>query len=477
MEALQATSLMATTFLEYLALPNPDLDTSKFKEGPPYKSQVTYGPDDVKKLKGATWQDLNATFRDVLAERMNKPKVTNAQDVPAVKTELWEESGVLTLAQEWSEPVVNHALSGTQEKLRLKDPERPLGGGELHFLKNDGRGDLKDEKGKKHKPDWFFFQKQADGDHKLVFGDMKPAKKFSSQDINSKDPQKKQDSKYALEQITKYLWLGKTRYGFLLTDEELVLVRLSICKPHTEEPEPDPKEEHFSRMLKQSKGSALKSPGPYLVLEWSRIPWSSSGSNKLTVNLGLWWWCVLAIQSCSIKEWSKYTSFGESKRGHSPEYDIQELAIQQRRPHRDEQEWTPCERGRRESQVSPQPSRRSKRPRSTPSYVESESPPSTRQRSFANDATSTHNSFYSVAVTTPNAGTRTSARRPKTPSFNNASFHQSQRRRRRAASRASSQVTPMSSQTTEPLCTSFLSSNSQATEPLGASFQSSNSRA
>ena len=54
------------------------------------------------------------------------------------------------------------------------------------------------------------------------------------------------------------------------------------------------------------------------VLEWSRILWPNSGSGKMTVDLGLWWW---AIQSYSIKEGSKYTPLGERKWRHSTEFE------------------------------------------------------------------------------------------------------------------------------------------------------------
>ena len=163
------------------------------------------------------------------------------------------------------------------------------------------------------------------------------------------------------------MWLGKTRYGFLLTEEELVLVRLSLFRRDTTDAEPDPEKEHEMQMFKGSMGSDLsnqkdsgaipnfRSPAHsrsfdsyagsqaafYTVLEWSHIPWSSSGLDKLTVNLGLWWWPVLAIQSCSIKEGSNYTALGERKRGHSPEFKIEELTIQQLEVFKDELEINP----------------------------------------------------------------------------------------------------------------------------------------
>ncbi|MCJ1447493.1 MAG: hypothetical protein MMC23_008004 [Stictis urceolatum] len=53
------------------------------------------------------------------------------------------------------------------------------------------------------------------------------------------------------------MWLGKTRYGFLLTEEELVLVRLSLFRRDTTDAEPDPEEEHEMQMFKGSMGSGL----------------------------------------------------------------------------------------------------------------------------------------------------------------------------------------------------------------------------
>ena len=104
---------MAITFFEYLTLPNPDLDTSICKKGPTTKSRKWYGLDDVKEWKDVTWHNLDTTFRDVLMERMEGPKIADAQDVPTVQIKIFKESGITTLAEYWNELVVEHALGGT----------------------------------------------------------------------------------------------------------------------------------------------------------------------------------------------------------------------------------------------------------------------------------------------------------------------------------------------------------------------------
>ena len=444
----------------------------------------------LKELEGVTWQNLSATFREVLAERMGKPRIADVHDIPELKKTIVEEDGLTTLAEHWNEPIVEHALDGTHERLCAMYPEGSLCSGKLHFMKNDGRGHVQDKNGNNHKPDWCVFQEQVSGDVKLdvklVFGDTKPARKFRSRYIKETGASQHRESFYPLEQITKYMWLGKTRYGFLLTEEELVLVRLSLTKKAAIDADVEEEEESQEQMLNESMGVGLQSqPDPettidfssmsrsrpsdlyagsddavWTVLEWSRIPWSSSGPDKMTVNLGLWWWPVLAIQSCSIKDGSKYTGLGERRRGHSPEFELPQLATPVPAVPEDEPHRSSSKQELAEMHVAEQGPRRSKRQRSSPSYIEiDDSPPRRRRKSTATSTSYVLNSPVRAAATP--SRTETGTTRPGTPYLNSPSFHRSWRPRRRATSGASSNATTVSSQRNDPLFTSFQSVSSQ----------------
>lgn len=345
---------MAQTFLDYLTLPNPGVDASKCKEGKSTKSKRVYGPHKVREWEDVTLKNLNASFGDVLLQGMGSPRVRDANDVPSEKTVLFEEGSVTTLAAHWNEPVVDHALNGTCEILREGQTgghlHGALGSGRVHFIENTGQGHLPDEKKRIHKPDWCVYQGGQVGDERvanLVPGDSKPAMKWKSEWIKSTNPRLKSKGKMGIQQVTKYMYLAKTRYSFLLTEEELVPVRLSKCFRDLEIVKERIEDAHRREQIIDTSGSFetgdeendeitsdisrdpdQESDRSYadatrtidLVLEYCRIPWSNSGTNELTVNLTLWWLPLLAIQGSSIKGLGAYTSLGERMRGHSPEF-------------------------------------------------------------------------------------------------------------------------------------------------------------
>lgn len=343
---------MATTFFEYLTLPNPETDASRCKKGPNTKSTSNYGPNKVRPWTDITLKNLEASFGDVLLQQMDKPLIKDSKDVPLEKGILYEEDSITMLAASWTEPVVQHALSGTQKVLSDSQPDGPFTRGKIYFLKNTGRGHVKNEKGKDQKPDWCVYQKgQVEGDGELVAnlvpGDTKPARKWKSAWINSTDETTRRRAKLVLQQITKYMYLGNTRYGFILSEEELVPVRLSkylrgpgrddekrtdnrdqqILRSNWETINDDQEDDGVISDITQdgerdTDGSFAESSRPFgLLLEYGCVPWGANGRGDLTINLTLWWLPVLAVQCALIKESGSYTPLSEKKRGHSPEPD------------------------------------------------------------------------------------------------------------------------------------------------------------
>ncbi|KAF4960610.1 hypothetical protein FSARC_10424 [Fusarium sarcochroum] len=72
-----------------------------------------------------------------------------------------------------------------------------------------------------------------------------------------------------IRRIATYCILANTRYGFILTAQELVVVRVS--------------------------GTAYEVQKPGQV-EWQAIPWDASGPNVLTVTLSLWFLVMLSLR-------------------------------------------------------------------------------------------------------------------------------------------------------------------------------------
>ena len=71
-----------------------------------------------------------------------------------------------------------------------------------------------------------------------------------------------------LRRVAAYCLSTDTRYGFVLTPGEIVLVRVS--------------------------GTAYDNTQPCLI-EWKAVPWGASGPNTLTVSLSLWFIAMMSL--------------------------------------------------------------------------------------------------------------------------------------------------------------------------------------
>ncbi|KAI1399237.1 hypothetical protein F4819DRAFT_426964 [Hypoxylon fuscum] len=346
---------MAPTFLHYLTLANPKVDSSESKEGDPTKIPRVYGPHDCKLWADVTWENLEATFGEALRQEAHDHITRDVDDAASVKTDVLEEASVITLIETWNQKVVQRALHGTRDILIKNQLKGPLSRGVIYFAKNDGEGHMRCERGNVQRPDWCVYQKKP-AEKKVRFdnivpGECKPAKKWKSEWINSDDERLKKKARKALQQITKYMYLGKTRYGFIISEEELVPVRLSMFYRQKDALEGRVVAEHREQQIAdtsevygegdepynphspgipleagQTLGAPFINPGNRirLLLEYCQIPWAASGIGSLTVNLTLWWLPLLAVQNSSIKGTDTYTSLGEMARGGSPEFKEQE---------------------------------------------------------------------------------------------------------------------------------------------------------
>ncbi|KAK8096001.1 hypothetical protein PG999_014023 [Apiospora kogelbergensis] len=327
---------MATSFLSYLRLPNPAANSSECKSGSSTLGSQQYRPDEVKPWEDLTLENLEKTFKDVLEHQMDEPRIRNAREISPERLILYEEGSVRTLAEHWNEEVVQHALRGTQQLLHRKLPEGPFDDGHIYFRQNHGQGHIPNQDGQHQKPDWCVYQKKDEQSTKpcpnLLPGDIKPAKKWKSEWITSSDPTMRRKAYLVLNQITKYMYLGGRRYGFILSEEELVAVRLSMFTRDPEENlelanDGSAAAAHMLDSLQDLEGGpeedfadAQRRQGRFL--EYCGIPWRACGDDSFTVNLTLWWLTVLAVQDARIKSAGNYTSLGSLIRGKSPSWDL-----------------------------------------------------------------------------------------------------------------------------------------------------------
>ncbi|KAK6082258.1 hypothetical protein SCUP234_03736 [Seiridium cupressi] len=319
---------MASTFLDWLTLPNPIPNSTPCKDGPGTKIVTVYGPHKVRPWTDVTWENLNASFGDVLRKQADSPRIRNRDDIDSEKLTIYEEDSVTFLMADWTEKIVQHSLNGTRKPLMASPLKESLAKGTVHFIKNTGRGHLPDEKGILQKPDWCIYQKGQKFTY-LVPGDSKPAMKWQSEWIECDDKSLRRKAALGIQQLTKYMYLAQTRYGFVISEEELVPLRLSTFDRSLETLNTSIQDNHARQILDSSGDNfeedewfeqdislqAGQELAAFLadadgktgfLLEYGRIPWKNHGSGMLTINLTLWWLPMLAVQNASIEETQAY---------------------------------------------------------------------------------------------------------------------------------------------------------------------------
>ncbi|KAI0894375.1 hypothetical protein F4806DRAFT_503681 [Annulohypoxylon nitens] len=425
---------MAKTFLEYLTLPNPSTNSEKCKEGKSQGSRTVYGPYEVQPWTDLTWENLDTSFGHVLRQKMPRPRVRNANDVDLEDTEIEQENSVTKLTGNWNEPVVRHALDRTRkmlEKLMTDYFKEYLDKGTLHVKTSTGKGNKKDKFGNTQKPDWYVYQKDKEkkvAHANLVPGESKPAKKWKLEWLESRNESEK-------------------KYGFLLSEEELVPVRLSTFNRESEAEE-KPLEDYQEPQITEKRTSFRKefegdreyqdSEHQEIILgkdqclappfsdpknkvrtrlEYCRIPWAKKGVGALTINLALWWLPMLAIQDRSIKHVDDYIPLSVIVPARSSENNHQQTRENATGETQGDQE---ANSRKRKAENSERPERSSKSRRGSvnrsPANPTASSSNEPEQRQRSNRGNSSHESIFNQIFIPDQgsvAGPRRSARKNK----------------------------------------------------------------
>ena len=400
--------------------------------------------------------NLEATFREVLQEPLIKPKIRHRREISPDDQTIVEEETLKSLVAHWNVRIVQSALDAAREKLSASEPDGPAGRGRIRITRNNGKGHIPDQDHVKQKPDMHIYQEGWFGDEipNIVAGEIKPASKWKSDWIHSDNASRRKDARDTFRQVVKYLVLAKTRYGFVLTDEELVAVRISKCvNDRTADSDRRKINKYMKKNVRdsalfgliesQSFGSSSNpteqsegSPSEGYeetadsvrlvdrVLEYRSIPWAASGKDCLTVNLVLWWLPMLAVQGNLIQGYEEYTSLGEKTRGQTPVFQEPEAEMPKSVESADELALSPMKRKRDGPGAVEQGQRtRSKRHKSLSKYVTGNATCSTRAGSRDPYPRTRVASAATTSSTTPSKGPgRTSA----TSSFNSPSSNRLQ---------------------------------------------------
>jgi len=306
------------TLLDYLSTPNPLINSRHSWTGSNTKStsngwcSYSHPPVEWKEFNFDTLSELN---KDLLYQEFSEEDLPNFnQKLPYHMTEIRNENTLNSLLVRWNNAVVSAALAAAQSE-SLKKVGSRNGHEEEIFMACGCQAAIVPRFNKKKRviPDWAGIVKDnvheqlVDGPktirishYNFLPGDTKLSSKWRSEDINKE----KAEVKAPLNQVLTYCAEARVRYGYIITQEELVVLRITeksrSPKPAKLKPRGGPPQE--KQLGKQDFKHSL---------EYKSVPWEqerNAQSNELTVNLALWWLHLLAAQERSLKE--SYSELG-----------------------------------------------------------------------------------------------------------------------------------------------------------------------
>ncbi len=327
------------TLSDYLRSKNPDIHTKGCPRGSNTSSKrLAYlTPGLIEKWEDFGYDSLQKIYggalHRVLKSEYSCRDYSNIPQKPYC--EIADENCLEMLLAMWNWRVVSEGLSKAQECLYGHQNSNVI------YMAKGGRSRF--AVGGNFRPDWAGIQSDPEDDlsHEetikppnILPGDSKLGKKWSSNKI--KDGLVKFEHLYSnwlkpLKQIYTYCVRANARYGYIITEEEVVVIRVRpILEPGELGETNDSREWQYESEASKKEQETVDSQASFPDLdeghdfilsspvfkrvedfgrlEYKAIPWSNAASldprrsNNLTVNLALWWLHIMASVSSNIKE-------------------------------------------------------------------------------------------------------------------------------------------------------------------------------
>jgi hypothetical protein len=341
--------------LHYLKRPNPKVDSTwSLRDGKSgSKSRGRGGPHDSLHLRGVVewedmeWKALKPLFDDILSKRVSStPRLEDFLGIPSHLKEISDENSLEALLIRWTYPVVCTALSIAQRYAKapglIDTSDYP---DEISMARG---GQAWIPSGKNLTPDWAGILLSCPENNQpgklngklnntrhylnVLPGDTKLSTKFKSEwgwrDQRFKDP---------IIQVFTYCRRAKVRYGYIITQDELVVLRLF----HGD---------------KENPNTLTRGPKPSLYVEYKSIPWANNLGDELTINLTLWCLHMLAAGRRPICErkalGSEYPAPARSTQGRAAEPACSDVSASESSSERDPVEYSFNKRRRLEDTES-----------------------------------------------------------------------------------------------------------------------------
>ncbi|KAF2760428.1 hypothetical protein EJ05DRAFT_283808 [Pseudovirgaria hyperparasitica] len=272
------------TVIELLTIPNPVVTLSeRHRAKSTSVSKRSYYPT-VRRLK--PWTEFSIKTLQVLFDKRlwvllkaETPNLCVPMEVDANSRTIVEERSIEALVLKWNHTIIDHALSKTAVRFL---------GQNVHMVIGPQSTLTFDEH--KTKPDWGAICDRQQ--HSSILpGDSKCGIKWHSSHLDGlvnrkRDfavPQGLQHALWPIRQVLYYCISSNTRYGYIITHQELVVLRCSY-RPDSHLPDLHGKE---LRQHIQDNAS----------VEYRSISWHAKGNEALTVNLAIYVLHILATNN------------------------------------------------------------------------------------------------------------------------------------------------------------------------------------
>lgn len=278
-ESLESDDDTVPTVLDALQWPCTQFDPQK-TEGPNTKAQDIVEAEPWKDWEDFTFPNIYKIFESELNQEYEGPEEPwmHPEDL-----RIYSEACCEAATQMARTPIVNFALtsSSTKEGIpyygsgpRCKNPD---------LLKPDWS--CTSHAGTKNK-------NAKDNLVNLVTGDTKLSEKWDPTWLEKgEETNRRKAWNEPVKQVAGYMWSAKLRYGFIVTDKDLVVLRMTRLKEWEKAPAKDP--------TYVDKGEKRD---PFYALEHKAISWTVEGEKKLTAKLALWALAKLAKIGHTLEE-------------------------------------------------------------------------------------------------------------------------------------------------------------------------------
>ena len=301
-------ALIMPTILQYLRKDNPPLKTQHCIRGKNTKSMhsLWVRPGEIRSWEDFDLESLRAIYSGELNEVLQRrhPGLNDHANIPQFPfCEIRDEESLNTLLTKWTYSTVTDALVGAQSFYQNR---RRIS--MVKCAQADYPGSLSN-----FRPDWAGILRPTSQTRppNILLGDTKLNAKWSSDWIRQGPFQftsGDKDWRQPLLQIFTYCTWANARYGYIITDAELVVVRV---RPGSvgESQEKDSQSETDTILNKLADdGSPAAKAQRYGILEYKAIPWTNGAGEtqdsvaNMTVNLALWWLHIMAAENNAIED-------------------------------------------------------------------------------------------------------------------------------------------------------------------------------